>query len=57
MNKNKQVSVFLIVFSIAALLPACGSKGDLYQDNQQSSQPSENQNEQQASSQPQKKEQ
>ncbi len=42
---------------MVALLPACGSKGDLYHDNQQSSQPSEEQSEQQAKSQPQKKEQ
>jgi len=42
---------------MVALLPACGSKGDLYQDRQESSQTNKEQNEQQAKPQSQKKEQ
>lgn len=31
MQKTKQLSLFLLLFSTLTLLSACGSKGDLYQ--------------------------
>lgn len=55
MNKNKQLSVFLVAFLVAVLIPACGSKGDLYQGEQDKAQANKIENEQQVQSPPQNK--
>ena len=55
MNKKKQVSKLLTAFSFAILLSACGSKGDLYHEEQENPQANEEKNQQHEESQSQNK--
>jgi len=57
MNKIKVILFFMVLFSMLTLLSACGSKGDLYQGDQNSESVSKAHKVQQDESQPQSQKQ
>ncbi len=56
MNKIKAILFIMVSFSMLTLLSACGSKGDLYQGEQNNESAGKQQQVQQDESQPQKQE-